>query len=173
MHKNKLKFVKIAVVSLLISSFLSFVILIFAYATSDFSVINVYQNSHSTKPLFYKISAVWGNHEGSMLLWILVITTLTFVAMVQLESVFYFDPKIKKAILIGLSVIFLLITIYWVIYFYWANNNNIQRYNVESLASKLGSNIFSEKHDTVLNALQLETTHTTSEIRANPQSIRT
>ena len=87
----------------------------------------------------------------------MVITTLTFIAMVQLESVFYFDPKIKKAILIGSSVIFLLITMYWVIYFYWANNNNIQRYNVESLASKLGSNIFSDKHDTVLNALQLET----------------
>ena len=109
-------------------------------------------------------------HFFTHIIWILVITTLTFVAMVQLESVFYFDPKIKKAILVGSSVIFLLITIYWVIYFYWANNNNIQRYNVESLASKLGSNIFSDKHDTVLNALQLETSADQNESRILAQT---
>jgi cytochrome c-type biogenesis protein CcmF len=44
-----------------------------AYVTSDFSVFNVVQNSHSAKPLLYKISGVWGNHEGSMLLWILIL----------------------------------------------------------------------------------------------------
>jgi cytochrome c-type biogenesis protein CcmF len=43
------------------------------YVTSDFSVINVYQNSHSAKPLIYKITGVWGNHEGSMLLWVLAL----------------------------------------------------------------------------------------------------
>jgi cytochrome c-type biogenesis protein CcmF len=43
------------------------------YLSSDFSVINVYENSHSAKPLIYKISGVWGNHEGSMLLWVLVL----------------------------------------------------------------------------------------------------
>ena len=109
-------------------------------------------------------------HFSTHVMWVLVITTLTFVTMIQLESVFYFDPKIKKAILIGSSVIFLLITIYWVIYFYWANNNNIQRYNVESLASKLGSNIFSDKHDTVLNALQLETSADQNESRILAQT---
>jgi len=50
----------------------------YCYIVSDFSVINVFQNSHTTKPLFYKISAVWGNHEGSMLLWILVLTIYNF-----------------------------------------------------------------------------------------------
>ena len=40
---------------------------------SDFSVVNVFENSHSTKPLLYKITGVWGNHEGSMLLWVSIL----------------------------------------------------------------------------------------------------
>ena len=44
-----------------------------AYVTSDFSVLNVVSNSHSAKPLLYKISGVWGNHEGSLLLWVLIL----------------------------------------------------------------------------------------------------
>jgi cytochrome c-type biogenesis protein CcmF len=52
---------------------LSFAGLTALYIASDFSVINVYENSHSAKPLIYKISGVWGNHEGSMLLWVLVL----------------------------------------------------------------------------------------------------
>nr|WP_202050006.1 heme lyase CcmF/NrfE family subunit [Microvirga mediterraneensis] len=51
----------------------SFLALTFAYLNSDFSVLNVVQNSHSAKPLIYKISGVWGNHEGSMLLWVLIL----------------------------------------------------------------------------------------------------
>ena len=52
---------------------LAFMALMHAYIVSDFSVANVAQNSHSTKPLLYKISGVWGNHEGSMLLWVLIL----------------------------------------------------------------------------------------------------
>jgi cytochrome c-type biogenesis protein CcmF len=52
---------------------LSFLALTHAYVTSDFSVENVWANSHSLKPLIYKISGVWGNHEGSMLLWVLIL----------------------------------------------------------------------------------------------------
>ena len=48
--------------------------LMVAFVTSDFSVANVAQNSHSAKPLFYKITGVWGSHEGSMLLWCLALT---------------------------------------------------------------------------------------------------
>ncbi|MEH6477595.1 MAG: heme lyase CcmF/NrfE family subunit, partial [Sneathiella sp.] len=48
---------------------LSFVALTIAYVGSDFSVVNVAKNSHSLKPMLYKISGVWGNHEGSLLLW--------------------------------------------------------------------------------------------------------
>ena len=47
--------------------------LIHAYVVSDFSVINVAQNSHTDKPLFYKVTGVWGNHEGSMLLWVFML----------------------------------------------------------------------------------------------------
>ena len=43
------------------------------YVRSDFSVVNVFENSHSLKPLIYKITGVWGNHEGSMLLWVLIL----------------------------------------------------------------------------------------------------
>ncbi|WP_336741541.1 heme lyase CcmF/NrfE family subunit [Aureimonas altamirensis] len=52
---------------------LSFAALTTAYAGSDFSVLNVVQNSHSLKPMIYKITGVWGNHEGSMLLWVLIL----------------------------------------------------------------------------------------------------
>ncbi len=53
---------------------LAFAALTVAYVRSDFSVLNVFENSHSAKPLIYKISGVWGNHEGSVLLWILILT---------------------------------------------------------------------------------------------------
>ena len=52
----------------------SFAALTYAFVTSDFSLNLVYLNSHSSKPLIYKISGVWGNHEGSMLLWLLILT---------------------------------------------------------------------------------------------------
>jgi cytochrome c-type biogenesis protein CcmF len=52
---------------------IAFAALTHAYVTSDFSVANVYANSHSEKPLIYRISGVWGNHEGSMLLWVLIL----------------------------------------------------------------------------------------------------
>ena len=58
---------------------LAFFSLMFAYIVSDFSIINVYKNSHSAKPLLYKITGVWGNHEGSMLLWILVLVFFGFL----------------------------------------------------------------------------------------------
>lgn len=53
---------------------IAFAALTAAYVGSDFSVVNVFENSHSAKPLIYKISGVWGNHEGSMLLWVLILS---------------------------------------------------------------------------------------------------
>ncbi len=52
----------------------SFAALTYAFVVSDFSLKLVFENSHSSKPMLYKISGVWGNHEGSMLLWILILT---------------------------------------------------------------------------------------------------
>jgi cytochrome c-type biogenesis protein CcmF len=54
---------------------IAFIALTTAYVTSDFSVENVWRNSHSAKPLLYKISGVWGNHEGSMVLWVLILAS--------------------------------------------------------------------------------------------------
>lgn len=51
----------------------SFGVLTWAYVVSDFSVANVWENSHSLMPVIYKYSGVWGNHEGSMLLWLLIL----------------------------------------------------------------------------------------------------
>jgi cytochrome c-type biogenesis protein CcmF len=52
---------------------LSFLALVTLHVTSDFSVANVFENSHSLKPLIYKVTGVWGNHEGSMLLWVSIL----------------------------------------------------------------------------------------------------
>ncbi len=49
---------------------LSFISLIISYIISDFSILNIYNNSHTNKPLLYKISGTWGNHEGSLLMWL-------------------------------------------------------------------------------------------------------
>jgi hypothetical protein len=46
------------------------------YVASDFSVLNVYENSNSAMPLIYKLTSVWGNHEGSMMLWVLILAVL-------------------------------------------------------------------------------------------------
>ncbi|MDE1159296.1 MAG: heme lyase CcmF/NrfE family subunit [Neorhizobium sp.] len=59
---------------------IAFAVLTWAYVVSDFSVMNVWENSHSLMPLIYKYSGVWGNHEGSMMLWLLILTL--FSAMV-------------------------------------------------------------------------------------------
>src|SRR5256884_6627227 len=61
---------------------LAFGALMICYVRSDFSVVNVFENSHSAKPLIYKLSGVWGNHEGSMLLWVLILSL--FGALVAL-----------------------------------------------------------------------------------------
>ena len=62
---------------------ISFFSLIYAFIVSDFSNETVYNNSHTTKPLFYKISGSWGNHEGSLLLWLLVLTIFLFIFFVS------------------------------------------------------------------------------------------
>jgi cytochrome c-type biogenesis protein CcmF len=61
---------------------IAFLALVNAHLTSDFSVLNVAENSHSAVPAIYKISGVWGNHEGSMLLWVLILAV--FGALVAL-----------------------------------------------------------------------------------------
>ena len=62
---------------------ISFFSLIYAFIISDFSNETVYNNSHTTKPLFYKISGAWGNHEGSLLLWLLVLVIFLFIFFIS------------------------------------------------------------------------------------------
>ena len=63
--------------------FISFLSLILSFINSDFSNETVFNNSHSTKPLFYKVSGTWGNHEGSLLLWLLVLTLFIFIFLIK------------------------------------------------------------------------------------------
>ena len=62
-----LRKINFSICLLLITSFL---FLIISYVLSDFSVLNIYNNSHTNKPLLYKVSGTWGNHEGSLLMWL-------------------------------------------------------------------------------------------------------
>jgi len=64
----------------------SFFGLILSFVYSDFSNETVYNNSHTTKPLFYKISGTWGNHEGSLLLWLLVLNLFIFIFLIRTKS---------------------------------------------------------------------------------------
>ncbi len=61
----------------------SFLSLIYSFVISDFSNVTVFQNSHTAKPIFYKISGTWGNHEGSLLLWLLVLTLFIFLFLIK------------------------------------------------------------------------------------------
>ena len=62
-----------------VSCLVSFLILIYIFITSDFNFSLVYQNSHTEKPLIYKLSGSWGNHEGSLLMWILILSIFNFM----------------------------------------------------------------------------------------------
>jgi len=64
----------------------SFFTLVFAFIYSDFNNAAVYYNSHTTKPLFYKISGTWGNHEGSLLLWLLVLSLFTLIFFLKTKK---------------------------------------------------------------------------------------
>ena len=63
-----------------------FLTLVAAFIISDFSIITVYQNSHSLKPFFYKIAGTWGNHEGSLLLWVIILTIFSFLFLLYNKS---------------------------------------------------------------------------------------
>ena len=65
---------------------ISFICLIISFIFSDFTNETVYNNSHTTKPLFYKIAGTWGNHEGSLLLWLLVLTLFIFLFVLKTKN---------------------------------------------------------------------------------------
>ena len=63
-----------------------FFTLVAGFIVSDFSLITVYQNSHTLKPLFYKIAGTWGNHEGSLLLWVIILTIFSFLFLILTKN---------------------------------------------------------------------------------------
>jgi len=69
---------------------ISFTILVYCFVISDFSNVAVYKNSHTTKPLIYKISGAWGNHEGSMVLFILILSLFSFIFARQVKILYSF-----------------------------------------------------------------------------------
>ncbi|MDM8335658.1 heme lyase CcmF/NrfE family subunit [Wolbachia pipientis] len=88
----------------------SMVILIYCHITNNFLLENVYYHSHTTKSLIYKICGVWGNKEGSMLLWTLVLTFYLFLMGIFIDN----DSELKKVSLITQGLIcfcFLLFTL--------------------------------------------------------------
>ena len=94
-------------------SVLSFIILLLGYVFSDFSIINVYENSHTTRPLFYKISGTWGNHEGSLLLWINILVLFSFLFLFlnkNRNKNFKIFTLLFQNLLIAVFFIFLLAT---------------------------------------------------------------
>ena len=93
----------------------SFITLLLAYVLSDFSLVNVYENSHTNKPLFYKISGTWGNHEGSLLLWINI--------LVLFSSLFLFVNKNKDKDFKILTLLFQNILVIIFLIFLLSNSN--------------------------------------------------
>ena len=65
---------------------ISFLCLVLSFVFSDFSNETVFNNSHTTKPIFYKIAGTWGNHEGSLLLWLFVLTLFILIFLLKSKN---------------------------------------------------------------------------------------
>jgi cytochrome c-type biogenesis protein CcmF len=90
---------------------ISFIILVYCFVISDFSNVAVYKNSHTTKPLIYKISGAWGNHEGSMVLFILILSLFSFIFVrTTIDDKLKFYTVFFQSILIFIFLIFLIFT---------------------------------------------------------------
>ena len=82
LNKNLVLITSVQTVMIIIS----FISLVVAFIISDFSNETVFNNSHTLKPLFYKISGSWGNHEGSLLLWLLVLSVFLYIFLLKSRS---------------------------------------------------------------------------------------
>ena len=92
---------------------ISFFSLIYSFIVSNFVNETVYNNSHTTKPLFYKISGTWGNHEGSLLLWLLVLTLFIFLFFIfssKQPKIYRFYTLIFQQIIILGFFLFIILT---------------------------------------------------------------
>ncbi|MEM1244183.1 MAG: heme lyase CcmF/NrfE family subunit [Pseudomonadota bacterium] len=87
---------------------LSFFCLLYAFITKDFSVAYVAENANTHLPLFYRLTALWGAHEGSMLLWVTVLGLWTFAVTIFTNKISNYDRSLILAVLGGLSFGFIL-----------------------------------------------------------------
>ena len=78
-NQKNIKIVNNLILLQLTTTIMSFLTLVSAFVLTDLSLVAVYNNSHISKPLFYKISGTWGNHEGSLMLWVLVLVIFSFL----------------------------------------------------------------------------------------------
>ena len=100
----------------------SFGILVYSFIISDFSLVIVSDNSHTLKPLIYKISGTWGNHEGSLMLWILILSFFTFLVSRKKHQISY---KLLSSI-IGIQTIILCLFLSFILF----TSNPFERLNV-------------------------------------------
>ncbi len=92
-----------------ISISLAFFILLYSFIVSDFSIQNVWENSHTLKPMIYKITGSWASHEGSMLLWCWVMALYGFIISINYQSL---NSVTKSLILMSQGILSLGFTIY-------------------------------------------------------------
>ena len=115
--------VKLASVMQFIFILFSYFVLTYSYVISDFSIINVWQNSHTAKPLIYKITGVWGNHEGSILLWVLILTFMSFLISI-------FSQEMNKSLKVRVLGIQSLVTLAFLLFIILTSNNLSHRFPV-------------------------------------------
>ncbi|MEL0231619.1 MAG: heme lyase CcmF/NrfE family subunit [Hyphomicrobiales bacterium] len=95
--------------------FFSYILLTYAFIISDFSILTVWKNSEFDMPLVYKITGVWGNHEGSMLLWVLILCLFSFFVIV-------FDTKLPRNILRNIIFVQSTITLAFLLFIVFTSN---------------------------------------------------
>ncbi len=98
----------LAASTIALSLFLAFVVLLYAHITSDFSLLNVFNNSHQAKPLLYKIAGTWGNHEGSILLMTFILSVYQLILAIKQKN--YHEALKIHAIIIIAFIGFMLFT---------------------------------------------------------------
>jgi len=112
---RSLRYTSLFGVSQFLIIFFSYILLTYAFIISDFSILTVWKNSELDMPLVYKITGVWGNHEGSMLLWVLILCLFGFFVIV-------FDAKLPRNILRNIIFVQSTITLAFLLFIVFTSN---------------------------------------------------
>ena len=94
---------------------ISFTSLVICFVISDFSNETVFNNSHTNKPIFYKISGTWGNHEGSLLLWTIILSIFSFLFLVFNKN----HPKNFRLLTLIVQNILILGFLFFILFIKW------------------------------------------------------